>query len=460
MTEPEIITPWIELKAVIQRGDEDKLLALLEDLPPGEVARALTRLEVEERNSLLGLLGPEEAADLMEELSDAQAAEIIDDLPPDKAAEIVDEMESDHRADLLGEMEDDDAEAILLEMDPTEAEDARALLEFEEDTAGGIMVTEFVVYSQEYTVADVVKDMRENAERYSDYGVQYAYVATPEGRLVGVLRLRDLLLSRADRQLKEIMIANPIYVLADTPLEELLHFFDRYSFWGVPVTDEDGRIIGVVRRADAEEAAGEEHERALLRFSGIIGGEELRSMPLRRRATGRLVWLAMNVFLSVLAASVILLFEGTISQVFALVFFIPIVGNMSGCTGNQAVAVSIREMALGLIQPSDFVRVWLKELSVGAINGVVLGFLIGVIAYLLNGVLWNDSPYIAVVIGVAFTLNTLVAVSLGGLIPLMLRLIHADPALGAPPILTTLTDMFGLLLVLAIATFAIAAGLL
>lgn len=460
MTEPETIAPWAELKAVIQEGDEDKLLAVLEELPPGEVARALTRLETLERNALLGLLGPEEAADLLEELSDAQAAEIIDDLPAEKAAEIIDEMESDHRADLLGEMEDDDAEAILLEMDPSEARDARALLEFEEDTAGGIMITEFVVYSQDVMVADVVKDMRDNAEKYSDYGVQYAYVTTAQGRLVGVLRLRDLLLSPADTVIRQIMIANPIYVLADTPLEELLHFFDRYAFWGVPVTDEDGRIIGVVRRADAEEAAGEEHERALLRFSGIIGGEELRSMPLRRRATGRLVWLTMNVFLSVLAASVILLFEGTISQVFALVFFIPVVGNMSGCTGNQAVAVSIREMALGLIQPRDFVRVWLKELSLGVINGIVLGAVIGGIAYLLNSMLWNDSPYIAVVIGLAFAVNTLVAVSLGGLIPLMLRLINADPALGAPPILTTLTDMFGLMLVLAIAAFAIAAGLL
>jgi magnesium transporter len=451
---------WDAIRTLILEKKADELNDLLDVLAPGEVARAMTRLNDEEQHGLLILIEPEEAADLVEELPDAQGADIIEDLPAHEAAAILDEMESDHRADVLGEMDDDDAEAILQEMDPKEARDARKLLEYEEDTVGGVMVTEFVAYKHEDLVSDVLQDMRDHAERYSDYGVQYAYVTADSGTLVGVVRLRDLLLAPSTKALKEIMVVNPIYVTAETPLEELNRLFDRYTFWVVPVTDAEGHPVGIARRADAEEALGEEHEKAFLRFTGIIGGEELRSMPVVERSSRRMAWLSVNVVLSFVAASVILLFRETIDAIFALVFFIPIIGNMSGCTGNQAVAVSIRELTLGLIQPKDMMRVWRKELSVGIINGIALGVMMGFIAFVLNYFFFKESPYIALVFGVAFVGNTMVAVSLGGLIPLLLRAFRLDPALGAPPILTTLSDMCSLLFVLSLAAGARLLGLL
>jgi len=183
-------------------------------------------------------------------------------------------------------------------------------------------------------------------------------------------------------------------------------------------------------------------------------------MDFSERAPRRLIWLGLNVLLSLVAASVLLLFEQTVAQVYALVFFIPIICNLSGCSGNQAVAVSIRELALGLIQPGDFMRVWGKELIVGAANGLVIGTLLATVALALNAILWQESMVLALVIGAAFALNTLVAVSLGGLIPLMLRAFGLDPALGAPPILTTLTDMCGLIFILALASATMAWGYL
>ena len=460
MPELDLQQPWKEIRALLATGDADALYNLISNLSQGEVARALTFLDDAEQHDLLTLLDPEDAADLIEGLVDAMGADIIEDLPAHKAAAIVDEMESDHRADLLGEMDSEDAEAILHRMDPEEAEDARRLLKYPDNTAGGIMVTEFVVYPQDKTVADVVRDLRENAELYTDYGVQYAYVESSNKVLVGVLRLRDLLLTPPDKPLHDIMIVNPIYVLDETPLDELNQLFDRCPFWGIPVTTEDGKMIGVVRRADMEEAHGEEQGRAFLRFSGIIGGEELRSMPVTERASRRLVWLCLNIALSIVAASVILFFESTISRLLALVFFIPVINNMCGCSGNQAVAVSIRELSLGLIQPGDFVRVWRKEIAVGLINGAILGTLLATIALILNHFLWHDSVFLALVVGLAYVMNTAVAVSLGGLIPLGLRMLGLDPALAAPPILTTLTDMCGLILVLSFATLAIFTGLI
>ncbi len=459
MPDYDIQESWKEIQGMVQARDAARLQAFLDDLSPNEVARALTRLTDDERRDLLLLQDPEDAADLIEELTDAHAADIIEELDAEDAAPIMEEMESDHRADVLGEMPRGDAEAILKEMAPEEAQDARKLLQYDDDMAGGIMVTEFVSYPQDATVAGVIQDLREHHEAYADYGIHYVYVYSERGTLIGVVRMRDLLLAPSGKFLSEIMIANPIYVTVDESLSALDDFFERYPFWNVPVTNNAGKMIGVVRRADLEEAIGEAHEKTLMRFGGIIGGEEIRSMPLKERTSRRMLWLTVNIIPSLMAASVIILFEGTIKGIPALVFFIPVIGNMCGCSGNQAVAVSIRELTLGLIQPHDVRRVWGKEISVGVLNGLVIGSILGVVAFLVSYFVYEPPmPMLGLVVGVAFFLNTLVSVTLGGLIPLALRRMELDPALGAPLLMTTLTDMCGLVLIFLFAQSAMTMG--
>jgi len=252
------------------------------------------------------------------------------------------------------------------------------------------------------------------------------------------------------------MIANPIFVFTRTTLDELDDLLERYPFWGLPVVDDSGVLVGIVLRADVVEAWGEVQGRSLLRFGGIVFGEELRSMPLGERTSRRLSWLLINMALSMVAASVVLGHQETVNRIFALVFFMPIICNMSGCSGNQSVAVSIRELALGIIKPEDYLHVWRKEVILGLINGLILGCCMGAVA----SIFWNETAFLGAVVGLAFTLNTVVAVSLGGLIPLLLRYFSIDPALGAPPILTTLTDMCGFTFVLGLARIAIEVGLI
>lgn len=453
-------TPWEELRRLVESGDADAVQAFLDTHNSGEVARALARLDGDSQKHLLRLIEPEDAADLIETLSDAHAADLIEELPADDAAAIVEELESHHRADVLAEMDAADAEAILRQMDPDEAQDARELLAYDPETAGGVMATEFVSYPQHKLVREVVQDLLDNAQTYADYGINYVYVTSERGTLIGVARMRDLLLARGDRLLGEVMTPNPIYLNADSTLGEVDEYFERFPFYDLPVVNSEGVMVGIVRRADLEEALGEQHEKTFMRLSGIIGGEELRTMPLRERSTRRMAWLALNVLLSLIAASVILFFERTVSHALALVFFFPVICNLSGCSGNQSVAVSIRELTLGLIEPGDVFRVWRQELAVGAINGAVIGFILGMVALGLNLLLWHESPWIAPVVGVAFFFNSMLAVTLGGLLPLILRRIGGDAALGAPPIMTTLTDMCGLLLILLLASGAIHFGLL
>lgn len=448
MPEDVVREPWEEIEDIVAAQDADYLDEYLQRLNPAEVARAISRLDEDTQAGVLTLLEPEDAADLIEELSDVQGADLIEDLPVEQAALIVDEMESDVRVDLLQELDKNDAEAILARMDPLEAANARKLLAYAADTAGGIMITEFLAYGMDMKVADVLDDLREHVDVYSDLNIQYVYVVNDKRTLVGVIPLRNLILSKPDKSLVSIMITNPLYALVDTTLEELEQIFDRYTIIGLPVTNNTGRLVGVALRADVEEALGERAAGALTSFSGIVGGDELRSMPVFPRALRRMSVLGFNLVLSAIAASVILHFESTIGQLTALAFFIPIIGNMSGCSGNQAVGVSIRELALGIIRPEDWKRVLMKEMQVGVINGAMLGIFLSVIALLLD-----KGPVMGLVAGAALAFNSLFALCLGGLVPLILRTFGVDPALAAPPIVTSLSDMCGFLIFLSVATW-------
>ena len=439
--------PWKKLESLLVLGEGKALHDFLDTMNSAEIARAISRLGDEEQANLLTLLEPEDAADLIEELSETQGADLIEDLDSEHAAAIVDEMESDHRVDVLGEMDKDDAEAIIQEMNPEEAEEVRKLLEHDPDTAGGVMITEFVVYSQALTVGDVLDDLRTNAEAYSDYGVQYAYVSSMKNTLIGVLRLRDLVLSSNDVPIQQVMIVNPVSVLTDTSLEELEQTFDRFNFSGLPVIAPEGNIVGVVQRADTEEALSNRAEKTFMRFSGIIGGDEIRTEPVFVRSTQRLWWLAANLVLSLMAASVIIYFQDTVEKNIALAALIPVLANLSGCSGNQAIAVSIREMTLGLITHEDVARVVRMELVVGIFNGMILGILLG--GFIL---IWKGDMMLGLVVGLALSLNTVLSVALGGAIPLLLRKVNIDPAVAAAPILTTVVDMCGFFLILSLAS--------
>jgi magnesium transporter len=199
--------------------------------------------------------------------------------------------------------------------------------------------------------------------------------------------------------------------------------------------------------SDSSTGAQEEREEDLLRLTGIVGGEEFREMPLGKRSWRRLSWLGVNILLNILAASIIAIHQETVQAVIALAVFLPIISDMSGCSGNQAVAVSIRELALGRVRPRHFLRVVAKEAPVGLINGFVLGALLGATA-----MVWKKNVALGAIIGGALWANTLVAVVLGGLVPLLLRSLRQDPALAAGPVLTTLTDMGGFLVVLTLAS--------
>ncbi|MDW3195461.1 MAG: magnesium transporter [Cytophagales bacterium] len=438
--------PWEVIKEQLAAPDPDEIKLFLEELRSEDIAGIISHLEEEERVKLLTVLKPAEAAELIDEIPWQQAVKILEDLDAKEAAVILQEMPSDDQADFLTELETEEQNAILDEWQPEALEEVKKLIQYDDQTAGGLMITEFLAFDESMTVGEVVKNLSDNAEKYERYNLLYIYVTAHE-KFEGVLQMRDLLLRKQDTRLSEIVLRDAITVNDDDELEELISFFDTHDFYGVPVVNHKRDLLGVVLRKDLREAETEQINYEHLETQGIVGGEELRTLPILTRAKRRLSWLSVNILLNIAAASVIAVYQDTLSAVIAMAVFLPIISDMSGCSGNQAVAVSLRELSLGVIKPFELLRVLWQEASVGLINGVVLGMLIGTAAWI-----WKGNIYLGLVVGGALGINTLIAVSLGGAIPLILKRFNVDPALASGPLLTTVTDMLGFFLALTFAS--------
>ncbi|MEM9478195.1 MAG: magnesium transporter [Verrucomicrobiota bacterium] len=447
----EIPTPTeekeVELEALLEQAEPEELSKVLTELEPSDQRRVFSILDTEDRVNTIETLVPEDAAEVLDHLPESQAADILEELPAIDAAEIIDVLPASTGSEILREMDEPERSAILDNFtDEEEKQDLEEHLAYPVDSAGALMSERVLRIEASQNVRDALELLSEKAEKFSDRDIQYAYVVKHE-KLVGVLPLRRLALSGRTQTAGDLMIPDPEAVNATAELAELVDFFDGHGYLGAPVVDDEKRLLGVVSRDVVREAQTDSQTGDFLRASGITAGEELRSLPLRTRSFRRLCWLVPNILLNLLAASVIMAFQGTLEAVIVLAAFLPIVSDMSGCSGNQAVAVSIRELSLGILRPGDFLRIFVKEGLVGIINGTAVGIVLGLIA----GV-WTGRPLVGLVVGGALFLNTILSVLIGGLVPLLLKRFKVDPALASSPILTTCTDMCGFFLVLGIAS--------
>lgn len=439
--------PWEELQRISENGGPEQLEEYLSSLTPAEQSLALSRLDETREVQVLERMDAPHAAELISRLPEAEAARMIGLLPTETAAAIVAELHSDEQADVLGDLSEEQAEAILQSLPESQADAARELTAYADNVAGGMMVREMLKFRPQMTVAELISELNEHAEVYSDFDVRYAYICDAADRLVGVLPMQNLLFVKRARLLGELMIEQPISVRDTASLDDLVDLFESHQFLGVPVVDATGVLKGVIHREAVQYAENRALESDYLKSQGIVGGEELRTLPLWTRSRRRLSWLSVNILLNIGAAAVIAYFQDTLQAVIALAVFLPIISDMSGCSGNQAVAVSMRELSLGLIRPNELMRVWGHEVSVGIINGSVLGLLVAIVAVIFNG-----NPYLGLVVGVALCVNTIIAVSIGGTVPLLMKRWGFDPAVASGPLLTTVTDMCGFFLVLGLAT--------
>jgi magnesium transporter len=414
------------------------------DLHPYDQAKFFMEVEATERMRIYSYLSPEEVAGVMEhiELEDAQI--FFSEMDPQFASMIFAEMATDDAVDILNEMEKDKVVSFLTIMDEEEADEIKDLLHYEEKTAGSIMTTEFIsVYKTQMVKDTMVQLKKEGPDAETIY---YLYVVDEDKKLVGVLSLRDLIISDDETTIESIMNENVSSVSVAENQEDVAKMMRDYDFLAVPVVDFQHHLIGIITVDDILDVIDEEASEDYSKLAGISDVDRPDTNPIVA-AKKRLPWLIILLFLGMLTASLIGQFEDTLSKVTILSVFIPLIGGMAGNTGTQALAVAVRGLATGEYEESGKVKLILREAGTGLITGTVCGTIIAIVIFL-----WQHNLYLGLLVGLSIMATLVIATLAGSLIPLVMHRMNIDPAVASGPFITTINDIISVLIYFGLAT--------
>ncbi|GIU91383.1 MAG: magnesium transporter MgtE [Acidimicrobiia bacterium] len=440
--QPEDVEDYLE--------DHVEEWSALAEAHPGDAADILEALSGEVAAELLTELDTDDAAELLEELRDDLAADLLLDLPVTDAAEVLAEMSPEEAADVLAKIEDPETVESLLELLPDEeATEVRQLLAYPPDSAGGLMTTDIAVLPVGMTAGEAIERLRVLHEELEN--MSYVYIVDEQGRLEGVLSFRDLVFLRPGAGLDEAMIRNPVAVHTHTDREEVAELIRRYHLAALPVVDDEGKLVGMVT---TDAVLGAVQEEASEDFAVAMGtaAEDSVYLPVRRSVRNRLPWIAFDVVLSSTVVLAVSWFEPTLDRFVVLASLMPLVARIGGDAGAQSLAVVIRALASGGIPGGEVRRVLGREMRIGVINGLVIGLLSGGLGATMAALRGQDPVKVGAAMLLAAWGNLILAGLAGAGIPLALRRLGFDPALGSNLFLTTATDLLGFAGFLAVAT--------
>jgi magnesium transporter len=431
------------LRAALERDDVPGATAILEALRPPDQADLFSELDDYEQAALLPELNPADSADILEKMDDQEAAELVAGLPPETVIRIVDEMEPDEAADLLGDITPAQAQVVLAGLE--EPEEVRPLLLHPDDSAGGLMTSEFLALRRRMTARQAIQAIREWKPEAEE--IYYLFVVDRDGILVGVFSLRQLVVAPPDTRLEEIMDREVISVRAGADQEECARLMSRYDLLALPVVDAAGRLLGVVTVDDVVDVLVDEATEDIQR----LGGAEPLARPYLDThalaiARKRIGWLLLLFLTGTLTGSVMRLFQDQLQAVVALTIFVPLLIGTGGNAGSQTTATIIRAAAVGEVDSRDALRVWAHELKVG----LVLGLAMAAVAY-LRAITWEPDPALAFTVSASVLGIVLWANNIGALLPLIAARIGIDPAVVSGPLMSTLVDATGLFIYFSIA---------
>ncbi|HET8633113.1 MAG TPA: magnesium transporter [Gemmatimonadales bacterium] len=431
-----------ELRDLVREGALADAVTRAADYEPADLADVLGELDSEERLQLVSALPAAVASQALVAMSeDAHAEATLAALPPSQAGAIIRELDDDDAAELLRGLEPDEAQRIL--RDAAGRPDVGVLLQYTEETAGGRMTTHVVSVLDTDTTAEALERIRRQAEEVEDF--YQVFVVDRNGVLQGVLSLQQLVSSRLERPVRAFMHDPEVTVPPEMDQEEVARLFSRHDQASIPVVGGDGRLLGRVTFDDVFDVVEKESTEDILQFGGTSPDEELlASWPAAVRS--RLPWLIINLATAFLAASVVFAYQSLIQRLTTLAVIMPVIAGMGGNAGTQALAVTVRRLALGLTPRGRFLSVIGKEALVGVINGVAVGIIVAFVALFLH-----QGPMLGVVVFLAMTGNLLVAGVAGAFIPMLLERRGVDPAVASSIFVSTFTDVCGFFLLLWLA---------
>src|SRR5215207_8051305 len=434
------------VKRLLRIGATANLLNLLQKQHPADLAQVFKELADRDRDASFTLLADRHgrlAMEALSELGPEVGAQLLATRSAEDIARLAQEIPSDDAAALIDNLPEELSVAVLDLMRPRESGVVENLLEYDEQTAGRIMNPHVFALNEDMTVGESITELQSNRDVEM---VFYLYVVDERRHLVGVVSLRRLLLVAPETPLKRIMTADLISARVDMDQEEVARQVASYNLLAIPVVDEENKLVGVITVDDVIDVIKDEATEDVYRLAGLSGDDRVFSTP-SESLRKRLPWLQVNLVTAFLAASVVALFEGTIARWATLAVFMPVVAGMGGNAAMQTLTVIVRGIALGELTFANTRKALFKEALVGLANGIGCGIVAALVVWL-----WKGSPGLGAVIGAAMVINMFVAATAGTLIPLGLRALKVDPALASSVFITTLTDVFGFLSFLGLAT--------
>lgn len=429
----------------MERADYGRLKSLLETLHPADIAEILGDLRNEDKVLVLKQLDNEKAAEVLAVVDDHSGQALLELLTDSEVVSLLEEMPSDDAADIISTLPPEKSKQVDALLPTVEREKLHELLEFEEDTAGGIMEVEKVAVRQDATIQDAIGLVRKLADEIEN--LDSIYVVDQRGRLIGAVPVLDLILHESSERVTDVMVENVISVPVDMDQEEVANLFGKYDEFTLPVVDDAGMLVGRITVDDIIDVLEEEASEDIARIAGTVEEEIGETSPLRI-SRARLPWLIIAMFGQVVNAWIMSRYSVSIETLVVLAFFVPLVIGTAGSTGIQAAVVVVREIAVGEVSATHIGRRVLRELQVTFLNGLVLGAILFAIV-----TIWRNEVSLGILMWVTLQAVTAVAAFMGALIPLLMKRAKIDPAIGSGPFITVMSDIAGLLIYMAFATY-------
>lgn len=434
------------VRRLIRRNAYGHVANLLTKLHPGDISSVMLELSEREQGTVFKLLVQEDreiAAETLKALGPEPGRELLTLISSQEISEVLEELESDSATAFISVLPEDLAHDVLEHMRVEESTEVRGLLQYEEETAGRIMTPNVFSLGEDVSVSEAIQTIQTTQELEM---VFYLYVVDLRNHLVGVVSLRQLLTVLPSTPLKKIMSTDVISVRTETDQEEVARQVALYDLLAIPVVNEENKLVGVITVDDVIDVIKEEATEDILHLAGVEADDHILT-PALTSFRKRIPWLVVNLATALLAATIVAFYESTIERLVFLAVFLPVVAAMGGNSGTQTLTVIVRGLALGELTWKSSKSVLRKEITVGISNGLTIGILAGLVAYI-----WRGSHVLGLVLAAAMIINILVAGIVGTIVPLLLKQLNVDPAIASSIFVTTFTDAIGFLSFLALAT--------
>ncbi len=441
-----------ELRQLMAARDHETIREVFVDVHPADGAELVSGLEPSEILDILAIVGNRTSIEIFEQLDLPIQKTCLEEADPKAILPFIEGMSSDDRVDLIKQVEPEIADRLMPLLAQAERDDIRRLLAYEEGTAGAIMTTEYASVGKDIAADEALNRLRMEAPNKET--VYYVYVVDQDRKLKGFVTLKDILLARPNQKVENIMEEDVISVSIDENVEEVADKISHYDFLAIPVIDHDDRLVGIVTVDDILDVVEEEATEDIYHLAAAGKPVDYLHTGIIRIASERILWLFILVLAGFVAGWVMQRFQDQLTAVIALVFFIPVLTATGGNAGTQTTTVIIRGLATGELEMRDVFRILFKEIRIALLVGLAMGLLTAI-----RAILTRPEPHLVVplslTVGLAMVVCVLLAISAGAILPILFKKLGWDPALMSGPFISSLMDVFTLLLYLSLAMFII-----